>query len=113
MLTDDDFERRRRRLAEIGELVVGSHRYQRPLAALLGLSQSAVAQIVSSRIDLSAELEDRIGELALAQAEELTKRAMRLARLAVAIADDRRRGIGRLSKSSAQAARDDEELAAF
>lgn len=106
MNTDDDLENRRQRLGQIGELVVGSTRYQRQLSAMLGVSQSAIAQIVTSRMDLSADLEDRVCELALAQAEQLIQRAMKLARLAVAIADDRRRGLGRLSKSSLQHERD-------
>jgi plasmid maintenance system antidote protein VapI len=102
---DDEFERRRDRVSRVGQLVFGE-RFQSPLAELLGVSQSTIAQVVGDKIDLSADLEDRLGVVAIEQAEELMRRAALLARLAIEIADDRRRGLGRLRQSPQEHERD-------
>lgn len=86
----NEFERRRMRLVRAGELLFGP-RYQHQLAALLDVAQPSVAVVAGGKRELSADLEDKLGEVCLAQAENLTRRAMALAKLAVEIAGDRRR----------------------
>lgn len=98
---DDEFTRRADRLRQTGELLFGA-RWQSPIAELLGVSQPTIANIVSGKKDLSADLEDRLGRLCIEQADALSRRSIGLARLAVEIADDRRLGIRRLRQSHAQ-----------
>lgn len=98
---DDEFTRRAGRLKRAGEVLFGE-RWQSPLALLLGVAQPTVAQVHGGSKDLSADLEDRLGKVCIEQADLLSKRSMDLARLAVEIAEDRRRGLGRLRQSPEQ-----------
>lgn len=99
MQVDDEFARRAGRLKRAGETLFGEGRWQSPLAELLGVAQPTVAKIHGGSKDLSADLEDRLGKVCIEQADLLSRRSMELARLAVEIAHDQRRGLGRLRQS--------------
>jgi plasmid maintenance system antidote protein VapI len=108
-IDDEEFERRASRLKRAGEILFGEGRWQSPLAELLGVSQPTVAKIHGGSKDLSPDLEDRLGQLCIDQAEALSRRSIELARLAIEIAGERRLGMRRLQRSPAQQERDQNE----
>lgn len=79
---------RKSRVVRAGTAIFG-RRFQRPLGDALGLSQSAVAQILADRMPTSDKLHTKLKKVCISEAEKLNERSKALYALAIEITEDR------------------------